>query len=177
MSGSRELSRRLGSVPIFTSHAGGAEYGFETEEVQDGQVFEFGDLVLTARHTPGHTPEHVSFLVAEAARKEPFGIFSGDTVFVDSVGRPDLLGEDETQSLAGQLFQSVREFYLKLDDGVILYPGHGAGSACGPDIGDRKGSTMGYERKFNPYLGISERRNSPERCSRPRRRSQGITGR
>jgi hydroxyacylglutathione hydrolase len=138
MSGSRELSRRLGSVPIFTSHAGGAEYGFETEEVQDGQVFEFGDLVLTARHTPGHTPEHVSFLVAEAARKEPFGIFSGDTVFVDSVGRPDLLGEDETRRLAGQLFQSVREFYLKLDDGVILYPGHGAGSACGPDIGDRK---------------------------------------
>jgi hydroxyacylglutathione hydrolase len=163
MSGSRELSRRLGSVPIFTSHAGGAEYGFETEEVQDGQVFEFGDLVLTARHTPGHTPEHVSFLVAEAARKEPFGIFSGDTVFVDSVGRPDLLGEDETRRLAGQLFQSVREFYLKLDDGVILYPGHGAGSACGPDIGDRKESTMGYERKFNPYLGIGDEKKFTEK--------------
>jgi hydroxyacylglutathione hydrolase len=163
LSGSRELSRRLGSVPIYVSHAGDVEYGFETEKAEDGQVFEFGDLLLTAKHSPGHTPEHVSFLLAEADRKEPFGIFSGDTVFVDSVGRPDLLGEEETQKLAGQLFRSVREFYLKLEDGVVLYPGHGAGSACGPDIGDRKGSTIGYERKFNPYLKIDDERHFIEK--------------
>jgi hydroxyacylglutathione hydrolase len=163
LSGSRELSRRLGSVPIYVSHAGDAEYGFETEKVEDGQVFEFGKLLLTAKHSPGHTPEHVSFLLAETDRKEPFGIFSGDTVFVDSVGRPDLLGEEETQKLAGQLFRSVREIYLKLEDGVVLYPGHGAGSACGPDIGDRKGSTIGYERKFNPYLRIDDERHFIEK--------------
>lgn len=162
MSGSRELSRRLGSVPIFASHAGGAKYGFDTEKVEDGQVFTFGGVTLTATHTPGHTPEHVSFLIGETRRKEPFGIFSGDTVFVDSVGRPDLLGEDETQKLAAQLFRSVREFYLGLDDRVILYPGHGAGSACGPDIGDRKESTLGYERKFNPYLGFDDQKKFTE---------------
>ncbi len=132
--------------------------GFATEKVTDGQTFELGDVVLTARHTPGHTPEHISFLIAEARRKKSFGVFSGDTVFVDSVGRPDLLGEDETEELAGQLFKSIREFYWQLDDGVILYPGHGAGSACGPDIGDRKSSTIGYEKQFNPYLGISDRK-------------------
>lgn len=163
MSGSRELSLRLGSVPIYASHAGGAKYGFETETIRDGQVFEFGALLLTAKHTPGHTPEHMSFLIAEAKREEPFGIFSGDTVFVDSVGRPDLLGEEETQELAAQLFESVRECYLKLDDGVILYPGHGAGSACGPDIGDRKGSTMGYEKKFNPYLRVRHEKKFAEK--------------
>jgi hydroxyacylglutathione hydrolase len=156
MSGSRELSHRLNSVPIYVSHAGGAEYGFETEELRDGQGFELGEVVVTARHTPGHTPEHVSFLIAEASRKDPFGIFSGDAVFVDSVGRPDLLGEDETQGLASQLYATLRDVYLKLEHGVILYPGHGAGSACGPDIGDRKESTLGYERKFNPYLGLHD---------------------
>jgi hydroxyacylglutathione hydrolase len=158
LSGSRELSHRLGSVPIHVSHAGGAKYGFETEKADDGQVFEFGDVTLTVRHTPGHTPEHVSFLIAESKRKEPFGILSGDTVFVDSVGRPDLLGEDATKELAAQLFKSIREFYVPLNDGVMLYPGHGAGSACGPDIGDRTSSTMGYEKRFNRYLTIEDRR-------------------
>jgi hydroxyacylglutathione hydrolase len=163
MSGSRELSHRLGSVPVYTSHAGDAEYGFETESLEDGQTFAFGDVVLTAKHTPGHTPEHVSFLLAEAKRKEPFAVFSGDSLFVDSVGRPDLLGEDESKELAAQLFATMREFYFQLDDGVILYPGHGAGSACGPDIGDRKSSTIGYEKRFNPYLSIKDRKEFTEK--------------
>jgi hydroxyacylglutathione hydrolase len=157
LSGARELSLRLGSTRINVSHAGRAEYGFETRQVEDGQVFDFGGVVLLARHTPGHTPEHISWLISETKRKEPFGILSGDTVFVDSVGRPDLLGGDKTRELAGQLFESVHGFYAKLDEGVALYPGHGAGSACGPEIGDRKSSTIGYEKKFNPYLKIQSR--------------------
>jgi len=154
MSGARELSRRLGSVPICASHAGGAQYGFETQAVRDGDEFEFGGVTLTVRHTPGHTPEHISLLIRESGCREPFGVFSGDTLFVDSVGRPDLLGEEETGRLAAQLFDSVNGFYKQLDDGVILYPGHGAGSACGPDIGDRKSSSIGYERRNNPYLAF-----------------------
>jgi hydroxyacylglutathione hydrolase len=156
MSGSRELSRRLGTVPIHTSHAGGASYGFQTQKVEDGQVFELGSVRLTARHTPGHTPEHISLLVSESKRKEPFGILSGDTVFVNSVGRPDLLGGDRVKSLAMALSRSVHGFYGSLDDSVVLYPGHGAGSSCGPGIGDRQSSTVGYERRFNPYLQLHD---------------------
>jgi hydroxyacylglutathione hydrolase len=125
-------------------------------EGKDGATFDLGGIVLTARHTPGHTPEHISILVSESKRKEPFGVLSGDTLFVDSVGRPDLQGEAETDSLATSLFHSVRDFYLKLDQGVALFPGHGSGSACGPDIGDRKSSTMGYETRFNPYLQLAD---------------------
>ncbi|KAF0094838.1 MAG: beta-lactamase domain-containing protein [Puniceicoccaceae bacterium 5H] len=157
LSGARELSLRLGDVPIYASHLGGAEYGFSTEAVQDGADYTFGGVTLTARHTPGHTPEHVSYLACETDRGQPFAVFSGDTLFVDSVGRPDLLGEDQTRQLAEQLHDSIHNFYEKLHDGVILYPGHGAGSACGPDIGDRMSSTIGYERAYNPYFGFEDR--------------------
>lgn len=157
MSGSRELSHRLGGAPIYASGIDAEDYGFDVERLSDGDRFAFGELILSVRHTPGHTPEHVSFLATQEGADGPFAVFSGDTLFVDSVGRPDLLGEDETQELAAKLHESIRGFYYRLDDGVIVYPGHGAGSSCGPDIGDRMITSIGYEKASNPYLKIPDK--------------------
>jgi hydroxyacylglutathione hydrolase len=156
MSGARELQERLCTGEIYVSEEGGAKYEFEHEAVKDGDRFELGSVVLETRHTPGHTPEHVSFLAYESKRpKTPWAVFSGDSLFVDSVGRPDLLGSDQTEELAKQLFATITGFYRGLPDDVLLYPGHGAGSSCGPDIGDRKSSSMGFEKHHNKYLNIS----------------------
>lgn len=152
MSGSRELCARVGSAKIFVSHEGGARYGFEGEAVNDGDRFEFGSLVVTAKHTPGHTPEHVSFILAENEHVEtPWGVLTGDSLFVNSAGRPDLMGA-KTDKLVEQLFHTLRDFYLGLPDGAMIFPAHGAGSPCGADIGERLESTIGYERRFNPFL-------------------------
>ena len=160
MSGSRELCARLESARIFVSHEGGASYGFEHEKVKDGDRFTFGEAVVTARHTPGHTPEHLSYLLAEADHPDtPWGILTGDSLFVSSAGRPDLLGADHTNELAEKQFHTLREFYLKLPDHVMIYPNHGAGSPCGADIGDRLSSTIGYERKFNRFLQFDNVKN------------------
>jgi hydroxyacylglutathione hydrolase len=153
VSGSRELCARLESAKIFVSHEGGAKYDFEHEKVKDGDIFTFGETLITARHTPGHTPEHVSYLLAEANHPDtPWGVLTGDSLFVSSAGRPDLLGADHTEKLAEQQFHTLRNFYLKLPDHVMIYPNHGAGSPCGADIGERLSSTIGYERKFNQFL-------------------------
>ena len=153
MSGARELVSRLGSARLCASGEGGARYGFELEHIEDGDRFGFGKVLLTVRHTPGHTPEHVSYEIAEKGRPEdPWGVFTGDSLFVGSAGRPDLLGDEQTEELMQKLFRTLREYYLQLDDGVIIYPCHGAGSACGADIGERPMGTIGYERRTNEFL-------------------------
>ena len=160
MSGSRELCARLESAKIYASHEGGASYGFEHEKLKDGDEFTFGELLVTARHTPGHTPEHLSYLLAEVDHPEtPWGILTGDSLFVSSAGRPDLLGADHAKELAEKQFHTLRDFYLKMPDHVMIYPNHGAGSPCGADIGDRLSSTIGYERKFNKFLQFDDVKN------------------
>ncbi len=157
VSGSRELSARVESARIFASNEGDAKYGFEHEKVNDGDRFTFGELLVIARHTPGHTPEHMSYLLAEADHPDDsWGILTGDSLFVSSAGRPDLLGEKHTKQLAEQQFRTLRDFYLKMPDHVMIYPNHGAGSPCGADIGDRLSSTIGYERRFNKFLQFDE---------------------
>ena len=157
VSGSRELCARLESAKIYSSGEGGAEYGFAPEKIKDGDRFTFGEVLVTARHTPGHTPEHMSYLLAEADRPdEPWAVLTGDSLFVSSAGRPDLLGEKHTTQLAEQQFHTLRDFYLKLPDYVMIYPNHGAGSPCGADIGARLSSTIGYERKFNKFLQFTD---------------------
>jgi hydroxyacylglutathione hydrolase len=157
VSGSRELCARLESAKIFASHEGGAEYKFEVEKVKDGDRFTFGEVIITARHTPGHTPEHVAYLLADTeVPNEPWGILTGDSLFVSSAGRPDLLGEKHTKQLAEQQFHTLRDFYLKMPDHVIIYPNHGAGSPCGADIGARLTSTIGYERRHNKFLQFDD---------------------
>jgi len=155
VSGARELADRSRSADICLSGEGGAKYGFKHKRLSDGDQFVFGETVVTARHTPGHTPEHISFVAAEKGKLDaPFAVFTGDSLFVSSAGRPDLLGDDETESLVKKLYHTLFDFYLKLNDDVIIYPGHGHGSPCGADIGDRLVSTIGYERRFNAFLQL-----------------------
>ena len=157
VSGARELCDRVGSAKIYLSHEGGARYGFEHEKLKEGDQFTIGKTVLTVKHTPGHTPEHVSFLLAECDHADtPWGVITGDSLFVSSAGRPDLLGSSETKKLAEQQFYTLRDFYLGLPDSVLIYPAHGHGSPCGADIGDRLESAIGYERRFNPFLQFQD---------------------
>jgi hydroxyacylglutathione hydrolase len=157
VSGARELCARCDSAKIYASHEGGARYGFDHEELKDGQKFTFGDTIITVRHTPGHTPEHVSFEVAEKDHPDtPWGVLTGDSLFVNSAGRPDLLGSSQTEELTKKLFDTLRGYFLALPDSVSIFPAHGHGSPCGADIGDRLESTIGYERKFNPFLQIAD---------------------
>ena len=157
VSGSRELCARLDSAKIHVSHEGGASYEFEREKVKDGDTFTFGELLITAKYTPGHTPEHMSYILAEADHPDiPWGVFTGDSLFVSSAGRPDLLGAEHTNDLAERQFHTLTDFYLKLPDHVMIYPNHGAGSPCGADIGDRLSSTIGYERQFNKFLQFDD---------------------
>jgi len=157
MSGARELCARLGSATVFLSHEGDARYGYHHEGVKDGDSFEFGSVILKAKHTPGHTPEHLSFVASEKGKHVPFGVFTGDSLFVNSAGRPDLAGGSQTEKLAEQLFETLNSFYKTLDSGVIIYPGHGGGAPCGADIGDRLESTIGYEKQFNPFLQFEDK--------------------
>lgn len=157
VSGSRELCAQLESAKIYVSEEGGASYGFAHEKLKDGDQFTFGEVVITARHTPGHTPEHMSYLLAEADHADtPWGILTGDSLFVNSAGRPDLLGAEHTADLAAKQFHTLRDFYLKLPDHVMIFPNHGAGSPCGADIGDRLSSSIGYERKYNKFLQFDD---------------------
>src|SRR5437879_6298623 len=157
VSGSRELCARVESAKIYNSSEGGAKYGFDREKVNDGDCFEFREVLVTARHTPGHTPEHLSYLLADVDHpNDPWGILTGDSLFVSSAGRPDLLGETHTKQLAEQQFHTLRDFYLKMPDHVMIYPNHGAGSPFGADIGARTSCTIGYERKFNKFLQFAD---------------------
>ncbi|MEX2382578.1 MAG: MBL fold metallo-hydrolase, partial [Opitutales bacterium] len=157
MSGALELKRRVPSARVLVSVEGGASYDFNHDPVRTGDRFDLGGMVLTACFTPGHTPEHLSYLAAEKGREDaPWAIFTGDSLFVDSVGRPDLLSDKQTRELAEKLFETMTGFFRNLENSIIVYPGHGAGSSCGPDIGDRKSSTIGYEKKHNPYLSIDD---------------------
>jgi len=134
---------------------GGAssEYTFELQQLREADTVELGSVSLRALHTPGHTPEHLSFLVSTPQQGgQPFGLFTGDTLFNRAVGRPDLLGGGTEQRLATQLYRSLWEKILPLGERIEVYPGHSAGSACGRSLGDRRQSTLGTERIVNPAL-------------------------
>lgn len=146
VSGARELA----VAGVRTIAGPGAGLTFDHHEAADGEERSIGDLRLRFLHTPGHTPEHISILVEQAGA--PVRVFSGDTLFVGAVGRPDLLGEDVMRRLAGELYDSLVGKLLALDDSVEVHPGHGAGSLCGAGIGREPHSTIGQERRFNPML-------------------------
>jgi len=156
VSGARELADRTGTAKIYASVEGGANYSFEMEKVRDGDRFELGDLALTARHTPGHTPEHMSYEASANDEDHPYAVFTGDSLFVNSAGRPDLLGKG-AEKLASKLYDTLYNYFANLDPGVIIYPSHGAGSPCGADIGDRLESTIGFELDHNPFYKKKQR--------------------
>jgi hydroxyacylglutathione hydrolase len=146
VSGGRELAA-LGARIV----AGpGADLRFPFHEAAHGESLSVGDISVEVLHTPGHTPEHISLLVRQPG--EPRRVFTGDTLFVGAVGRPDLLGADQALGLAEQLYDSLFHTLLALDDDVEVFPGHGAGSLCGAGIGKAPSSTIGQERRFNPLL-------------------------
>lgn len=155
-SGARELAAATGAELCLSAYDAGELYDvrFAHRELHDGDAIELGRVRLEARHTPGHTPEHLAFLVYDGARSAdvPMVMLSGDFLFVGSLGRPDLLGEEAKRDLARRLFRSVRTVLAGLPDGLEIAPGHGAGSMCGAGMSGRAVSTLGFERVANPYL-------------------------
>ena len=133
-------------------------YSMKHHALRDGDALKIGKLRLVALHTPGHTPEHLSFLLFDEERNvcQPLALFSGDFLFVGSLGRPDLLGEEAKQALAHELYRSLHERIASLPDGVQVYPGHGAGSLCGAGMSERADSTLGYERLSQPLFKLEE---------------------
>lgn len=159
VSGSRELASRTGAA-LLLSAEGGADwqYGFAAGSgatlLKDGDRIAVGSVMLDVIHTPGHTPEHISFLVTDSAgASEPIAIVSGDFVFVGDVGRPDLL--EKAAHVKGTMESGARALYASLQkiasqpDWLQVWPGHGAGSSCGKGISAIPHSTLGYERRFN----------------------------
>lgn len=167
LSGTRELAHATGA-DIFVSGEGGTdwEYGFPANRLHDEDIITVGNIRVQARHTPGHTPEHLVFLVTDGAfADEPGYVLSGDFVFVGDLGRPDLLDEaaggvDTRFQGALDLFDSLRTVFLALPDHVQVHPAHGAGSACGKALGAIASTTVGYERLhawWGPYLAAGDR--------------------
>lgn len=166
VSGSRELAQRTGAS-LYLSACGPPEWQYEyrgeknVRLLENGGSIRIGQVELAAVHTPGHTPEHLSFLVTDhAVADEPMGIVTGDFVFAGDVGRPDLL--EKTANVSGsadagarQLFRSLA-WFKTLPDHLQVWPGHGAGSACGKGLSAMPQSTVGYERRFNWALCIEE---------------------
>ena len=154
-SGATRLAKETGAELWLSGHDKGEDYqyGFPHREMRDGDDLSVGDLRIVAVHTPGHTPEHISFLVYEQSRcGQPMALFSGDFLFVGSLGRPDLLGEAAKQQLAASLYESIHRKIAHLPDGVEVYPAHGAGSLCGSGMAQRPQSTLGYERFCNVFM-------------------------
>jgi hydroxyacylglutathione hydrolase len=159
-SGSPALAEETGAELSLSSYDEGQHYQYSMphRSLRDGDSIEIGRVRLKAMHTPGHTPEHLSFVLYDNDRSstEAVALFSGDFLFVGSLGRPDLLGEEAKQGLAHQLFRSLHEKLASFRDGVQLYPGHGAGSLCGSGMGERPESTLGYERATNALFNMAE---------------------
>ena len=168
LSGSRELCQRTGATLLLSAQGGpDCQYQFAEADgatlLRDGDRITIGNVWLDVIHTPGHTPEHVVFVVTDTpASAHPVGVFSGDFLFVGDVGRPDLLEraahvEGTMRAAAGQLFDSLQRFRASYPDFLQIWPGHGAGSACGKALGAVPQSTLGYEKLANWALQVADR--------------------
>jgi hydroxyacylglutathione hydrolase len=157
VSGAKELKAALEGKPkISCSGLGGDDWtpSYADRVLEDGDEISLGRIRLKAAHTPGHTPEHVIWELYddEVDKENPLKIFSGDFLFVGSIGRPDLLGEEEQKKLAKDLYHSVFKVLPRYPDKVEVYPAHGAGSLCGKGIAGKESTTMGEERRENESL-------------------------
>ncbi|MBX3409496.1 MAG: MBL fold metallo-hydrolase [Phycisphaeraceae bacterium] len=172
LSGARELAEK--GAMVYVSGEGGPDWTYQWvggrtakgtpyahRVLKDGDTFKIGNILFTVVHTPGHTPEHICFMVTDlgGGATEPMGIATGDFVFVGDLGRPDLL--ETAAGIAGQadpsahrLYDSVRRFAL-LPDYMQVWPAHGAGSACGKALGAVPQSTVGYEKRFSPAINAA----------------------
>jgi hydroxyacylglutathione hydrolase len=160
VSGARELAERT-DARLYLSDEGDEQWKYafaglyDAVLLRDGDSFKVGNVRIDVMHTPGHTPEHLAFVVTDtAAADRPMGVFTGDFIFVGDVGRPDLLEKaakytGTMEQGARVLYASLRKFREALPDYVQLWPGHGAGSACGKALGAVPQTTLGYEKLFN----------------------------
>ncbi len=155
VSGAQQLAATT-NTPIYLHESARVKFPFTP--LRDGEVMELGNDYVRILHTPGHSPDSVSLLVGDRVRADaPWLVFTGDTLFVGDVGRPDLHGEANTEAFAGQLYDSLFGKLLKLDDMVEVYPSHFAGSVCGRAMSGKPSSTIGFERRFNPTLQRTDR--------------------
>jgi hydroxyacylglutathione hydrolase len=152
ISGNRDLAA-VTRAPILVHH--GAGVAFEHQGVRDGDAIRVGKVEVRVAHTPGHTPDSISLFVVDHSRgPDPWFVLTGDLLFVGSVGRPDLGGA----RAAEDIFESLQRVLRPLDDLVEIYPAHGAGSSCGKAMSAKAGSTVGFERRFNPAFRYHDKR-------------------
>ena len=153
--GSLELQHLVPSAKIGHSKETKFEYG--NLSLKDGDTFQIGQMKVECIHTPGHTDDSICYILLDIlVGPDPIVIFTGDTLFVNEVGRTDLVDIQKHELMSRKLFHSLHDKLLQLDDGVVVYPGHGAGSVCGGKIASRDFSTIGYERKNNHWLSLNE---------------------
>lgn len=152
VSGHLDLARKTGAKIVYGPNANPS---FDTIIAEDKQIFKIGKLTITVLHTPGHTLESTCYLLSDEYGKN-IALFTGDTLFIGDVGRPDLSQNAEvgltTEKLAGMLYDSLREKIMPLEDSIIIYPAHGAGSSCGKNMSRETSDTLGNQKKTNYAL-------------------------
>ncbi len=153
VSGQVDLAKATGATVVLGP---GAQAAYEYHNAMDNEVFHIGDLSMTAIHTPGHTMESTCYLLKDTEGKEQ-ALFTGDTLFIGDVGRPDLAAKSHltTQDLAGHLYDSLHNKIAPLSDDIIIYPAHGAGSACGKNMSSETSDTLGNQKKTNYAFNLN----------------------
>ena len=154
VSGGPELAALAGARHVIGA---GAEAAYEHQPARDGDAVDIGLLRLTTLDTPGHTPEHVAYTLADRTRAtDPLAVFTGGSLLVGAIGRTDLLGQENAEPYARDMFHSLHDTLLAQEDYVSVLPTHGGGSLCSKDISTTPSSTIGYERRHNELLTINE---------------------
>mgnify|MGYP000623903236 CR=1 FL=1 len=152
-SGGRKLAKRLGAKYCLHRNA---EVAYQFYALNDGDIIEVGNVHVKVLHTPGHTMDSISLAVSDNRRsEEAWFIITGDTLFVGSIGRPDLAGREK--EMAGMLFDTLHNKLLTYPDTTEIYPAHQAGSVCGAGISGKPVSTLGFEKRFNPMLKVTDK--------------------
>lgn len=152
-SGGRQLAMRVGAKYCLHHNA---KVGFAFEALHDGDVIEVGNVAVRVLHTPGHTIDSICLAVSDNRRsEETWFLLTGDTLFVGSIGRPDLAGHEK--EMAAMLFDTLHDKLLVYPDTTEIYPAHQAGSVCGAGISGKPVSTLGFEKRFNPMLKLSDK--------------------
>lgn len=156
LSGVHALAEAAG-VDAWVSGHEAPPYGFPHRLLHDGDTLELGSLRLAARHTPGHTPEHIALLLSRGGEADaPLAVFSGGSLLAGTAGRTDLLGDERKAELTRAQFATLIGFYRALDEGVLVYPTHVHGSPCGAAIGDRLVTSIGHEKRHNALLQCAD---------------------